>query len=493
MFLYRKLIYIGLLLFLGLGVVLGLSYFKIEDLSFFSRGSLLTNQDNSFIVTLGKAGFEPQEITIKKGETVTFKTEREVPFWPASDIHPNHTIYPQFDVREPVLPDQTWSFKFDKPGRWTYHDHLSSLDEGVIFVLGEDVDRVNFKDECERKDSNNIQCWQKAILTTLENDGVAAAFEVLAGLYSKYPAFAGACHGNAHDIGEEAYRKFARGEDFSLTPKASYCGYGFYHGFMETLLHTSGELEEAREFCAYVDEKLKEINRGAWIACYHGIGHGVTDGSDPRAWGSAITMAAPGLELCEVVALTEFKKNLCASGVFNGLAIAYQIPQYELEIKNNNPYWICDQYDKTYIREPCYDQMNTLAIQLGEGDFSKSVDFVKNIQDPDYAWHAMHGLSSATASFRTGGDYTDIISTCKTLNNRLREVCFGAFVGGIIEHGPPEREYLVALDFCKTSGITASDASACYQAVQGYSWHRYSLEKYEEVCKLIEKEHEKIC
>ncbi len=39
------------------------------------------------IIVLTEMGFSPQSITIKQGETVIFKTNRDSQFWPASDIH----------------------------------------------------------------------------------------------------------------------------------------------------------------------------------------------------------------------------------------------------------------------------------------------------------------------------------------------------------------------------------------------------------------------
>lgn len=78
--------------------------------------------------------FEPETLTIKKGATVEFKNEDSQARWPASNIHPTHGIYPEFDPKEPVEPGKSWSFKFDKVGSWKYHDHLIPYIRGVIVV-----------------------------------------------------------------------------------------------------------------------------------------------------------------------------------------------------------------------------------------------------------------------------------------------------------------------------------------------------------------------
>lgn len=86
------------------------------------------------VVTLTDDGFQPSEITIHAGQTVTFRTTSGKPFWPASDPHPSHTNYPEFDPKDPIAPDAVWSFAFTKIGTWGYHDHLAPYFTGTIHV-----------------------------------------------------------------------------------------------------------------------------------------------------------------------------------------------------------------------------------------------------------------------------------------------------------------------------------------------------------------------
>lgn len=85
-------------------------------------------------VTLTPDGFTPDKLIVKKGMEVKFVTTRGQFFWPASDVHPTHELYKEFDPTEPVDPQKSWSFVFDKPGVWKYHDHISPYFTGVIQV-----------------------------------------------------------------------------------------------------------------------------------------------------------------------------------------------------------------------------------------------------------------------------------------------------------------------------------------------------------------------
>jgi len=85
-------------------------------------------------VILGENGFSPNEISIKPGDSIKFTTSLNEPFWPASDLHPTHGIYPEFDPQEPIEHQNSWTFQFLKSGRWKYHDHLQPIFRGIINV-----------------------------------------------------------------------------------------------------------------------------------------------------------------------------------------------------------------------------------------------------------------------------------------------------------------------------------------------------------------------
>lgn len=85
-------------------------------------------------IVLTDRGFEPQELTIQEGTMVTFSTTLDRPYWPASDAHPSHTNYPEFDPRHALSPQESWSFTFNNAGIWNFHDHLRSYFSGTVRV-----------------------------------------------------------------------------------------------------------------------------------------------------------------------------------------------------------------------------------------------------------------------------------------------------------------------------------------------------------------------
>lgn len=98
--------------------------------------SVSTPTGASHSVVLTPDGYEPNVITVKKGDTIVFSTSDDYGklHWPASNLHPSHGIYPAFDPKKPVEPNADWEFLFDEVGEWRFHDHLAPYHTGTITV-----------------------------------------------------------------------------------------------------------------------------------------------------------------------------------------------------------------------------------------------------------------------------------------------------------------------------------------------------------------------
>lgn len=442
------------------------------------------------IVTLTEAGFEPGTLTVGRGQTVTFLTTHGKPFWPASDLHPTHTVYPEFDPRAPIAHDRSWSFRFERAGEWQYHDHLAPYHRGVIIVAD---GRRSGRPEptCRGADA---QCWRDAIETALGEQGLDAAFSVVAALYEQEPKFAKTCHGFAHRLGETAYRAFALNEPLALTAKTAYCGYGFFHGFMEALLYAGGNAAEAREFCREVDRQLSFETRGAAGACIHGIGHGAVDGGDPHLWGDAERLIQPGLELCRLVGENEIQIDRCASGVFNALAIAFNSSGYGLSANRADPYWVCTKQREPYFRKPCFEEMNTTVMTLANNDFAQAVKFVEAVPEDAYANHAMLSAAGYAARFyQERASYPDIVRICHGVERRLAVSCVVGFAAGLVEFGKPQEEYKEALYFCRQELLTGAEQDRCFERVFAYLAVLYSRQALDRVCQTVEEKYRTRC
>ncbi len=60
----------------------------------------------------------------KVGKKIYFYNASSHDLWLASDPHPSHTSYPEFNSGKVILPGSYFEFIFTKAGKYTYHNHL---------------------------------------------------------------------------------------------------------------------------------------------------------------------------------------------------------------------------------------------------------------------------------------------------------------------------------------------------------------------------------
>jgi plastocyanin len=134
----RKVLFIMMALVVTMGIIIIVFLSKnavVSDSVDVKESEINGSEGNVRLIALTEDGFRPERITIKKGTNVRFTSARNTFFWPASDLHPTHEIYSEFDPKEPIGSDGVWSFTFDRVGSWTYHDHLAPYFVGEIIVV----------------------------------------------------------------------------------------------------------------------------------------------------------------------------------------------------------------------------------------------------------------------------------------------------------------------------------------------------------------------
>ena len=341
--------------------------------------------------------------------------------------------------------------------KWLIYGFLLMLLAGVFtggyMLLLRHTDISTRISECESEGYRKQQCFAELVEMVATDDGIAPAFDALAEIYSRDGEFAEYCHGNTHELGRIAYDSWSSGEKFTLSDKTPYCGFGFYHGFIEALMEHEGDILRARAFCEYADMQLSGTIQGISFACYHGIGHGVTDGTDPSLWGNEDAFIAPGLALCDTLGAIEEHKERCASGVFNALAIAYRNPKYEFKANPNDPYRVCRKQNIRYAREACYDQMNTFVVE-SVGSFKEALLVAESKAELAYRKLAVMTVAGyqAQGAIAAAGDLGEYERACDVVSEQYRDVCAHGFAVGLIEFGKPGEEYIAAVGACDGAG-----------------------------------------
>lgn len=333
------------------------------------------------IIRINSSGFDPSEVTIKIGEDVEFQNLDQVDRWPASNIHPTHGIYPEFDPRNPIKPNDSWQFKFERAGTFKFHDHLIPNLTGTIKVEGE-----------EKKDSllNSINTdylksqgyriyfflFPQKLAVELEKLN-AHKVSVDKNLLKKWLIIVGGkkymdelvvdtdggskvdCHQEAHLIGRIAYEIFG-----GLTFKdINYgCHSGYLHGAMEAFISENGGDN--------LPKKVEKLCKGfktefSIFECLHGIGHGFMAYLDYDI--------PEGLDLCKQL-IDTFSKRSCFGGIFMENILVAEgkgaSPGHLTSWVNQDPHFPCKAVDQDeLIQFECYQMQTSRMLHLFNYDF----------------------------------------------------------------------------------------------------------------------------
>lgn len=454
-------------------------------IGYFGKGGInrlaTTFKANEHTVILKSDGFYPEEITIKKGDSIKFSTALAEPFWPASDPHPTHDYLPNFDPKRPIGLNETWSYTFSTAKTWHYHDHLNVSFRGKINVLDNEGSAGVESSYCNgENDEEKLKCFDQKIRQAVEKGGVDAAFTLFTELYQSGQAPVG-CHWTAHLIGEEAYKYFKKGQKFSVTSATAYCGYAFYHGFMEKLLREGAATADALKFC---EEVNKQLGEEATDNCYHGIGHGFTeDPPDPNLWGNPNGMLQPGLKVCEeLFGNTVNKWEICATGVYTVVASFMSQGKYSLSLNHNDPFAFCRTQPHRYDRA-CYGEFSPKLDVVTNWDISKVDNFIKDMADQSLVELIVRtAVGPMMQRDVNKEDLTNYVQNCRKLSANLSLVCLRGVVWGLAQHGEPEKEYVKILKFCSNSPLNTQEKKSCYQEASDQFYRMYSSEKVASIC-----------
>lgn len=394
------------------------------------------------VVEMNVNGFKPETVTIDQNSTVIFVNKDTKARWPASNSHPIHDLYSDFDPRQVVKSGDSWTFKPKKIGTWKFHDHLFPHMRGTLIVTEEEKKDIDVKVEqpVEENQEANIQ-----IESWLEK--VKAVFNQLLGyfkgLFAKSPekkelplkenftkmepnkqievlqdvarsgnteavwsfikstfTGQGGSNGNIHDLAHLSGNLIFQYKGFEgLVSCSTEFAFGCYHGFLDKAFEKSlDRLKDAQDACL----KLGSGSSGPVASCIHGIGHGV-------ASYYSFTDLKGALATCRKLTSG---KEFCFDGVF--MEFVRSAP--EKFFQKDNPLYPCDDLEDKYgYAYSIACGRNQPALLMGR--FNKGFDEVVNICLESTSTPFKQACFDALGlSLASSGKVKDIINGCQKIN-----------------------------------------------------------------------------
>jgi plastocyanin len=429
--------------------------FLFDAYSASTREIIVTRKDN---------GFEPKVLTIKKGQTVKFATDTGEPFWPASDSHPTHGKYPEFDPEKVIEADESWVFTFEKAGVWKFHDHLNSQFTGKILVIGEEGESTK---NCLEGNTDTLkaECWEAEFANIIENEGIEAGFDAFKAFYDEDALFRRNCHDVTHYIGNIAYRQFQDADKTVVRKETGFCGFGFYHGFIESALAEKGPsfYREGRNYCESLSRhpafNLEGSGGDPTGPCIHGFGHAIFDSIEGKYWGNDSLMVKRSIDVCEKTFNDDWARGECASGVYNSLAIAYSGNVYDLEFNFLDPTSICREQNELY-RHRCFMEVGIHYVRDQNFSEEKILLFIEKLRKYNGASPMI--IAYTDDNIRRSTTTIDIIKLkdfCMSFQiDKDRLSCIEGTTIGLRSSGTPGKEAGRIHEFCSFFNISEPES-----------------------------------
>lgn len=458
-------------------------------------------------ITITDSGFEPSTLVIPQNNSVRFKNNSLTSSWPASNIHPTHSIYPEFDTKRGLNPGEEWVFEFKRPGSWRFHDHLAAEKTGEIKVLasadgvgekkekkllsGIDMLKLNFSKVYYYffKDHLNEDFQKVNIIEASKDPKILGGWMSLVGVektMEKLLTDAGGgsaydCHQEAHTIGRVAYQLFS---SESLTQGSSICHSGYYHGMIEQFFQERG----TDDIAGKVDDLCSGFPTAfSRFECLHGIGHGVEAYLDydlPRA-----------LNTCSELK-DDYSKESCYGGVFmENIVVAEGIGVNSVHLTkwaNDDPYFPCNAVDQNErLQIQCYMIQTARMLDLNQHKIDKVITLCENA--PENMRHICFQSLGRDIAGMTLRIPHNIQTECKKSPEQYFQHCLKGALYVIIEFWA-EKMTDQPNSLCKLQENTL-DKAHCYQLLGGRLRGIFGSDqaKIEQVCSYAGNEFKNEC
>jgi hypothetical protein len=191
------------------------------------------------------------------------------------------------------------------------------------------------------------------LLSLVDHRDPTVALQELARRMKSSPIVFKNCHGLAHEIGHEAYKKY---NDFALAMQYqdSVCADGYLHGVIEERFRfarsMAAVLREMRTICKRTG---KEAGR-----CYHGVGHGLMfffENNLPKA-----------LLACRIY--NGGARHRCYEGAFMDNFLADGILHPSRYLDSSNPFYPCPT-ELSGLQPYCYFYAPIYFLRLHNNDY----------------------------------------------------------------------------------------------------------------------------
>lgn len=268
---------------------------------------------------------------------------------------------------------------------------------------------------------DSTSCYENALLSVLEVEGVSSAMETLESLATTDPALQRHGHEYSHAIGLSAYEEPATvGSTFAACTPIFQSG--CYHGVIQAYFADPAgaaanggvTAESAEALCA--DQRENASSSWLLFQCVHGMGHGLTSLN-----GYDLEKALAGCDLLDAV----WEQDACYGGVFMENIVQATAPHHALGRPETG-----DEPSLTeQMAMPGHDH-SEMAMDM-DGSGAEIITGLDD-EDPHYPCSALadrylgacYEMQTSAMLFANGGDMAAAAVECGDAPPKVRHLCY---------------------------------------------------------------------
>lgn len=446
-----------------------------------------------FVIEITAQGFLPQEIEIRRGQSVVFENLDTANHWPELRLKTKNN----FDASplKAVLPKENWSYGFEEEGFWELRDRNFPEFAGSVLVKedsGYTPGRPEDKPSAAKSGAapsflkNIFQYFLTLFSKNKETENNLDPAKILKDetkLVAYIKKFGGGkaisqidkltssaeCHRVAHLAGKHAYKIF-KNNAFQWHAFAfdSACNSGFFHGAMDELKSESGSVEGICD------------NSPVSLKCAHDVGHSLMAAGNYKLYDV--------LKKCEALSKKALDQEECFRGTFMENAdggINSEIG-HGSKYLSEDPLYPCTEVPEKY-KAACWQfTMGRFKILYGT-NYEAMLIACERIPAP-YNQPCFSSVGG-TVALAYPKNHARIFELCsKKANNQKNNMCVMGVAQELISN-PKTRKN--ALDFCDILE-NQTNQSNCQNTVLAFAT-RFLGENFEKFCGTLNRQQKTSC
>lgn len=447
-----------------------------------------------FVIEMTAEGFLPQEIEIRRGQSVVLENLDTENHWPELRLKTENN----FDAGplKAILPKEYWGYEFAKAGLWELRDRNFPGFSGIVLVKedsgytpGRPEEKPSaaksgkfssflknifqylvtlfFKNNevAEDLDPSKILNDETKLVAYIKKFGAGKAISQIERLTSSEE-----CHKIAHSAGKHAYKIF-KNNAFQWHAFAfdSACNSGFFHGVMDALTDEGGAVEGICD------------NSPVSLKCAHDVGHSLMAAGDYKLYDV--------LKKCEALSKNALDTEECFRGVFmenTDGGINHEIG-HGSKYLSEDPLYPCTEVPEKY-KSACWQFTTGRFDILYDKNYASMLIACARIPAP-YDQICFFSVGGVIASVNSK-NHARILMLCNNdaKHNQKNNACVMGAAHELISNTKTRKS---ALNFCDLFTDQASKSN-CRNAVLA-SAARFLGENFEKFCLLLAGEQKFFC